>query len=52
MTVLYKISSLKTVIDKYTVQLVTTFQYLKTTTAVIGKLSWKIKYRQLGDWNY
>lgn len=38
--------SLKTVIDKYTVQQVIVFKYLKTTIVVIGKLNWKIKYHQ------
>jgi len=50
--VLYKISSLTTAIDKYTVQLVITLKYLKTTTVGIGKMSWKEKYRQQSDWNY
>jgi hypothetical protein len=28
------------------------FKYLKTTIAVIGKLSWKVKYLQKSDGNY
>jgi hypothetical protein len=48
---LYKISSLKNVLDKYTVSQALMFKYLKTTTPVIGKLSWKIKYRQQNGWN-
>ena len=52
MAVLYKISSLKTVIDNYRVQLVITFKYLKNIIALIGKLSWKVKCRQQSDWNY
>jgi len=50
--VLYRISSLTTVIDKYTVQLVIIFKCLKTTITVIGKLSWNVKYCQQSDWNY